>query len=1486
MLAGDWITQLSPVIGTMSATSGLWWAEVLREAYRLYTRWLAADPVQRLSIKAEATCILSPSPRHVLIEQRLTVLLMRAVPAEIRAELVAVRAMSSLAVVVAVLRRYQPGGPNERATVLAFLVAPERPTSIDTGIATCRRWLRQLQRAKELGLMLPDATLLIKGADALLGPVLTKSQQASFRLNSFRNERKLDYAPAFDSIVAFGQLILAEYELLQHSEPGEPKKPKVNKVVEGEEEGQPKGGKGKSGKTSVSDSGNGKGVKGGGNNPADPPPNKPGKTVCKYWCVTDLGCIKAARCPDAHNKELLRGTTRCWVCSSTQHRKQDCPRNIKENAEEAPNKGKGTKSRPEPKVKAAKEEEGNPTLAPSAQQLLQDTAALLKNLRVSKVTEGRQSLRALLDSGATACMRTASEGEMRGLPERVVQLAQGEVRLRVNPGGTLLTEQQVDPIISLHRLCQIGYRMDWSRESGCRVTGPGRNVLHVYTDNGCPEVDRQAGLTLIKEIEGFQVRNAQALRTLREGDHKPVSLQEALRALPVDPSVALAWLSRKFPSLPHDVLARIPVVTDYDASRVAWNRRQRRTWLKSKSVAVHLFSGPAKKFWEVPRHQSHCICVDMQENLLDDHTYAFLQELALTGRLGAVFGGPPCRTFSLSRYMPPGLPRPLRGRTPSTQWGWEYLTPSEKELIITDGILMFRMVWLYILAEAAAEELALPKPFFGLEHPKDPETWANPEDLGFQAPDEGLASCWALDAIKGFATQHGMYFWHFDQGPLGHEKRKPTTIMSSIPAPPDVLVFGPGHGRSSPQPPAQPGSDSPWPSSAWSAWAPGLKAVLKREVLSVLDAWTSNRCRALRERENFLRHVVRGHLDFRRDCAACLAGAARGARHNRRSVHDAWVLHVDLMGPFLEGADEHGRVKYVLTGVLTVPDYSIVSQAVQASEDLAAGGELPEKESSQGSEVSQKDVELECFSRPPLSTLSPPVSMPLDSIIEDDCDEYEPSDVEGAFEPAAVAEDVMALQPEEPEPEESAEEEQAAASANRRWVEAASALQLQECPAIELPFLRMLPNKSQQTVTQALAAMLSQIQYEGFMVRRVHSDRGREFNNAGVRRLCSQRNLYQTFTQGDDPKQNGRVEGFHARLKGKTRTLLKQAKASDCDWPFAMRTAHASLLAQALRRFGREAPLPLPFGTQVRVRTRTWERDLWSDRVQEAQVLAPSVETCRGHVARTASGTLLHTTAVFKEVVQVSPQPVGLSAAPLVGTARVTPAPCSSPASPEVGVFFPSESAPRRRIVGKQAPGTPPLRASKVRSAGLSDEQALSAAAVAMLACRPVPFRTSAALIVSAPLLRDYAQALPRRLGAGEQSAYLLFGWYKHGGLTGVSTLTGIFPGVAQLLNTLLQQAHPDGTWTTLGLFFSAVADPHVDRRNAKHSINYILPLALPPSEQYLWVQHPAQAGLSSLAWCGRDGLVRSGFRLPLRVGEPACVDPHSLHALPASLSQ
>ncbi len=514
-----------------------------------------------------------------------------------------------------------------------------------------------------------------------------------------------------------------------------------------------------------------------------------------------------------------------------------------------------------------------------------------------------------------------------------------------------------------------------------------------------------------------------------------------------------------------------------------------------------------------------------------------------------------------------------------------------------------------------------------------------------------------------------------------------------------------------------------------------------------MDAWCSEKCCVLRDRENFLRHVVQGHVDFRRDCSACLAGAARGKRHNRKSVHDAWTLHVDLLGPFAEGADEHGQVRYALTVILTIPDFSRVADAVRASDDIASGEVVevpmggPVEANAHGRRGS---IDLE----PLTSSLGPPPSVPLEAIEEDDDSEgYEPSE-------HGESVDVMTLEAEGEEDQETEVEAGNITRANERWKAAATALQLQECPTLEVPLLRVLPNKSQQSVAQALAAMITHLRYEGFMIRRLHSDRGREFNNGLVQRLCRQRDVYQTFTQGDDPRQDGRVEGYHARLKGKTRILLKASSANPRDWPYAMRTAHGAMWAKAMQRFGRAAWYPLPFGTRVKVRTRSWERygDVWSDRAQGAVILAPSVETCKGHVVRTEAGTLMHTTAVFRGAVQPSPQPVLPSSDPLPASARLGPVPVSAVAGPEVPVQFLSSSSPPRRVQGKQSVArlTPRVDIAP-------ETHALSQAAAALLACRPVPFRTAAALLVSSPDLWSFARPLPVRLSAGPSSMYLLF---------------------------------------------------------------------------------------------------------------------------------
>ena len=70
---------------------------------------------------------------------------------------------------------------------------------------------------------------------------------------------------------------------------------------------------------------------------------------------------------------------------------------------------------------------------------------------------------------------------------------------------------------------------------------------------------------------------------------------------------------------------------------------------------------------------------------------------------------------------------------------------------------------------------------------------------------------------------------------------------------------------------------------------------------------------------DFIRHVQRGRITFRRDCQICLQKAAQ-VRARRKVLHpDSWTLSMDLSGPFELSKDEFCDVRYMLVGVLAVP---------------------------------------------------------------------------------------------------------------------------------------------------------------------------------------------------------------------------------------------------------------------------------------------------------------------------------------------------------------------------------------------------------------------------------------------------------------------------------------------------------------------------------------------------------------------------------------
>ena len=143
---------------------------------------------------------------------------------------------------------------------------------------------------------------------------------------------------------------------------------------------------------------------------------------------------------------------------------------------------------------------------------------------------------------------------------------------------------------------------------------------------------------------------------------------------------------------------------------------------------------------------------------------AFLMELCAGGRVVVVMGGPPCRTITRLRYVQPGPP-PLRTREGEQRFGRSDLPVALQQKVDDDSVLWFRMLLFYMVAEEAATK----KVGFIVESPQDPETY-----LEQKSERERCASY--------LRDRYQLKEFSWDQGPMGHQRRKPTTIGTNVEA--------------------------------------------------------------------------------------------------------------------------------------------------------------------------------------------------------------------------------------------------------------------------------------------------------------------------------------------------------------------------------------------------------------------------------------------------------------------------------------------------------------------------------------------------------------------------------------------------------------------------------------------------------------------------------------------------------------------------------
>lgn len=135
---------------------------------------------------------------------------MNAMPPGLREELVASRTLSTSGILFKILRNYQPGGTAEKAETLQALTVAKAAKTPREAVDKIRKWRRHQLRAAELGVVLPDCSILIKALTGMVQQVLAGAPQASFRVNSFRMQCHIDTKPSPTNMESYYQMVLAE----------------------------------------------------------------------------------------------------------------------------------------------------------------------------------------------------------------------------------------------------------------------------------------------------------------------------------------------------------------------------------------------------------------------------------------------------------------------------------------------------------------------------------------------------------------------------------------------------------------------------------------------------------------------------------------------------------------------------------------------------------------------------------------------------------------------------------------------------------------------------------------------------------------------------------------------------------------------------------------------------------------------------------------------------------------------------------------------------------------------------------------------------------------------------------------------------------------------------------------------------------------------------------------------------------------------------
>ena len=862
-------------------------------------------------------------------------------------------------------------------------------------------------------------------------------------------------------------------------------------------------------------------------------------------------------------------------------------------------------------------------------ELLHEATQLLKTLRIppklnvmriSELDRGRQDL-VLVDSGATHALRPArDDGEWGNGQTTTVMLAEGSTnRFRLKPGTRILLSEPGAVqawIVPMGGLADLDFTMQWSGNQ-CQLRDDEGREIEVLVQHGCPMISLADGQRVLEWLELFQVHQQRKMAMVKTFIKNP----EDLNPMKLDLELAMTVkLQQLFPGVPEEIMMKLvprleAVKSEMFGSMLPWNRHKRRRLQKAKHVVLHVFSGDNPQYWErqLSTANTEVLCVDLQggchANLLDKHVYGFLLTIAASGKLRALLGGPPCRTVSALRSQGDGGPGELR--TEEHPYGLPTLSMADMEKVQNDSILFFRFLSLY----AVAKEVQLPSdpsPQLILEQPRDPKEYRPPEDLNRN----NYMSMFRTAAWKRFAEVFELYKIDFDQGPMGHERRKPTTLFTTM----EVLLQLDGiHGA--PEHPPQDLREQPLQkrmeaSKRWAAWAPGLKQALVvaiRQHLQELEYERAAQDQGAERSDQRARHASVQPLQ-----------EGPGQSNNQISVQSLEPDSIQQQDETMEvnqrgyqsqrpeGSQRPPMAKALGPVALEQWKRHFLNDHLPARRDCshcvrAQGRSKPHRRIQHpaaytlsvdlsGRMTPGDDQQMKACKYLLVGCYTYPVTRDGRSLVQvpgkpdEDVDVPLPgpdAEMSDAEEPQDLPEDVLL---EEEDVETEAVESPAtrrAKSMNETWKKLIE--QAENVTVRQLTFVEPVKSRSVKHLLPALSKVHARIRAMGLPIYRIHSDRAREFSSAEMQSWALDRNILTTMTSGSSYKANGRVEAEMGMVKKSIRTLITAGVCTLSQWPLAARHIGERRLRSQLNLLGWPVGRLLRFGAKAYALRKSWQ---------------------------------------------------------------------------------------------------------------------------------------------------------------------------------------------------------------------------------------------------------------------------------------------------------